>query len=78
MKKRIAKKWLNLAYAEYNRTKGMIAFNLQHNPIRKRLNQHAIRYVFSDKSMLIISATKNYMLCKNTKGEDQAIRATFM
>lgn len=73
----LAAVWENLAYSEYNRTRKLSAFNFEHKPLRRKLNQHAIRYDFSDNSRLIVHTTCNAMTCYNTRGEPQATRALF-
>lgn len=79
-----AKKWNNIAYAEYNRTKGMSAFFfIQPVSVRTRtVNQYVIEHKFEDGSKLQVSSCKckvnlNYMKCFNTRGEGQAIRVLF-
>lgn len=69
--------WENLAYSEYNRTRKLSAFNFEHKPLRRKLNQHTTRYGFADGSWLIVHNTLNAITCYNTRGEPQATRALF-
>lgn len=69
--------WKNKAYAEYERVRRLKAFNIQHALVKRRLNQHATHYRFSDESTLIISDTSQKITCYNKEGAAQAECALF-
>lgn len=48
-----------LAQREYERVKGMSAFNVQGNYAKEGMNQHLIKYYFKDGSTLFVRKTKN-------------------
>ncbi len=49
-----------MAYREFNRTKGLSAFNWS-EPVTntRKLNQHATKTTFKDESYIIVSSCKN-------------------
>ncbi len=59
----------SMAYAELERIQDLSAFNMRYNPVRRRLNQHATRYTFSDDSVLTLFLSSGFGTAKN-KGEE--------
>lgn len=75
---RVKSCWDNLAYIEFNRTKGLSAFSFKYNPLKRKLNQHCIVYKFADNSSIKVYNRANRITCFNKLGECQAERIMFV
>lgn len=65
------------AKIEYERTKCLIAFNVQGAVKQRKLNQYVTRYKFSDGSRLDISVNQNYAKLYHMTGICIASRMLF-
>lgn len=67
----------SIAQKEFYRTQGLSAFNVMHSPTKHKLNQHAVKYKFSDNSVLIVYTTTNHMVATDANGQPMSDRVLF-